>query len=108
MNRREFLKGLGLLGVAASLPLGLMDARAGDNVPGFDPGVELSDRVMVSDFIDQHLFKQVKEHLDPSLKKQVPSSYWHRVEWFIRQPSPTFDDPLALRGVIGWRYIPPN
>lgn len=117
MNRRAFLKCLGLSAVAAAAPLKVIaDIRALPvkiaaltSYPNFIPGRAYGKSVMVmsgvaEDWADGTILRLVREDLDSALTKAIPPAYRDAVEWFAEIPIASPADPLGQRGMVGWKY----
>lgn len=75
-------------------------------VQSFNTHGWVGDYVYISDNVKgfhDPIFKEAYGYLRPSLMKLVPRHRFGSVEWIILNPRPTDYDPLAQRGLIGWR-----
>ena len=100
MDRRSFLKAIGLAAVAAAVP-----AIAVRNAyPLFDPEKSYGDGFFVTDWIDADFLSMVKETLDPTIADAIPPNYRQAIDWIVIQPQPDSVDPLLRDGFIGWKF----
>lgn len=107
-TRRSFLKALGITGVAVNLyPFQAAEAAGW---PGFDPNMPYhGSQVHFPDFVKykyDQLFKKIIVFMDTEIKETIPPQYRRHIDYLILNPKISASDPLAQRGLAGWRYLP--
>ncbi len=107
MNRRVFLKTLGVVTLVSCMPSGLMDAApaAESAVSAFDPTQKYRQGFAVSDYLVGSEIEFIKE-LEPYMEEVVPFEYRSNVKWIVQHACPSDFDPLAQRSYISWEYNP--
>lgn len=103
MNRRSFLKTLGVMvGAAVVAP----DLIFQESIPAFDPTEAYGDYLVVTDIMDEDIRTVALGILEEHMSDFIPEAYHKQVEYFIRPGEPASGDPLHQRTTIGWKYIP--
>lgn len=99
MDRRQFLKALGLTATALALPIGLVESY-----PKFNPTVQYGDFSLITDFsLNESNLIQVIEHLYDQIKQTIPKRYRKDIQWFAVRPGGESHYGL---GHISWKYVP--
>ena len=101
VNRREFLKILGIAGVASQIPA--IPARG---YPHFNPQWSYGDYVVIADFPAKKLKKLLMEGykvLNVQVRETIPWSYRNRIKWIIKKPDRRSFGCSAYWN-LGWKY----
>ena len=102
MDRRQFLKALGITIVATQVPVAAIAETF--KYRNFNPNDQYGDYCEVTDFISPSIKREAMALLDDGIKETIPPSYRHKIKWLVINPKPTAYDPLAQRGTVGWKY----
>ena len=104
MNRREFLKALGISLAVALVPIPILEDTA---YAHFDPTKVYSNWYQFSaEFFDLESIKYALSHLEEEVRDTIPGKYRKQVKWLVRPPQVTMEDPYAAHGFISWKYQP--
>ena len=115
MNRRDFLKALGIGIAAVATPAVAaktldwpLEIPALPAYPHFNPALQYGDYIVFSstDWNTESAIQQAKEVCDAGVQECVPPMYRDKIEWQVFPPYSSPDDPLAQRGIVGWKYAP--
>ena len=98
MNRRQFLKALGVTLAALQMPIGWVEAY-----PNFNPKHQYGNFTVVEREVDRGIFKKVQSMFAEQIKDTIPPKYRKGISWIVQQPSPF--DP---RWTVAWKYSPPT
>lgn len=99
MNRREFLKAIGVTLLTSQIPIGIAEAY-----PHFDPTKQYGSFLEVTDFIDKAVLAELQHMLSDQIAFCIPPKYRSGISWIVQQPYSSGDH--NYRGSIAWKYSP--
>lgn len=105
LPRRDFLKILGISATALAInPLSFV--KEDNEYAHFNPKLEYGMDYVTTDYIDRKALIHYINALDDVIAKVIPLEYRKKIMWIVHNPKPTYQDPLARRGAIAWKYTP--
>ena len=106
MNRRNFLKVLGIGGAVFAInPFTFIPEV--NKYAHFNPKYDYGDWASVEDWIDKKSLRKIIKYIDrDQIAFTIPPQYRHKIHWGVAQPRPSIGDLLGERGFVSWRYSP--
>ncbi len=104
MNRREFLKALGIVSAAALAVPSVLIAE--NKYPGFDPNKQCGDYVTVTDYFNPKdpnndpVVRECLSLLDEEIAEVIPPKYRSAIRYRYIEPQ------FLSAGIVSWNYSP--